>query len=67
MRKPRGELFFSAGGYRAHPVISVFREARYRVGGLTEDERRVGLLEPGEIPKVGRLAELVALRTESWR
>ena len=32
--------------------------------GLTEDERRVGLLEAGEVPKVGRLTELVALT--SW-
>ena len=32
------------------------------MNGLTEDERRVGLFEPGEVPKVGRLAELVA----SW-
>jgi hypothetical protein len=30
--------------------------------GLTEDEHRVGLLEPREIPEVGRLAELVAAR-----
>jgi hypothetical protein len=27
---------------------------------LTKDECRVGLFEPGEIPKVGGLAELVA-------
>lgn len=29
---------------------------------LTEDERRVGLFEPGEVPKVGGLAELVAFQ-----
>jgi hypothetical protein len=28
--------------------------------GLTEDERRAGLFEPGEVPKVGGLAEFVA-------
>ena len=32
------------------------------MNGLTKDERRVGLFEPGEVPKVGGLAELVASR-----
>jgi hypothetical protein len=35
--------------------------------GLTEDERRVGLFEPGEVPKVRGLAELVAFRSERVR
>jgi hypothetical protein len=33
--------------------------------GLTENERRVGLLEAGKVPKVGRLTELVALTSGS--
>jgi hypothetical protein len=58
MRKPRGELFFSAERFiHIHKL-----HARGRERGLTEDERRVGLLEPCEVPKVGRLAELVASR-----
>jgi len=35
-------------------------EAKVKWTGLAEDERRVGLFEPREVPKVGGLAELVA-------
>ena len=37
---------------RAHRLLQVLKRRVTEVGGLTEDERLVGLLEAGEIPEV---------------